>query len=82
MVNSAAMKIGVQHTPSKFLTPNTIILGLKISTYEFWRDINIQSIATCKGKMGGSWKRLRELSEPCRSDLGEGEREPHTAAPF
>ena len=27
--------------------PNTITLGFSISTYEFWRDTNIQSITAC-----------------------------------
>ena len=52
--------------------------------------INIKSIATCEEKMRESWKSLRELSDPCGSELGKEEREgrrigevePYTAAQF
>ena len=33
------------HLP-KVLSPNTITAGVRIFTYEFWKDTNIQSIAT------------------------------------
>ena len=35
------------HLPEALL-PNTIILGIRISTYEFWEDANIQSLASTK----------------------------------